>query len=121
MLIADYERMCQEQSDFPWVIGNLWKSEELEALAELNQYANAVTDKIIDYEEEEHKILLLEKMIKSPYFARIDFKFDDEEDFEKIYIGRSSLQKNNYQEIYVYDWRSPIAGIFYRFMTGEAF
>lgn len=60
-------------------------------------------------------------MIKSPYFARIDFKFDDEEDFEKIYIGRSSLQKNNYQEIYVYDWRSPIAGIFYRFMTGEAF
>lgn len=102
-------------------IGNLWKSEEFEALAELNQYANAVTDKIIDYEEEEHKILLLEKMIKSPYFARIDFKFDDEEDFEKIYIGRSSLRKNNYQEMFVYDWRSPIASIFYRFMTGEAF
>ncbi len=33
-------------------------------------------------------------MIKSPYFARIDFKFDDEGKFEKIYIGRSSLRKN---------------------------
>ena len=60
-------------------------------------------------------------MIKSPYFARIDFKFDDEDEFEKIYIGRSSLRKNSYQEMYVYDWRSPIASVFYRFMTGEAF
>ena len=82
---------------------------------------NPVTDKIVDYEEEEHKILLLENMIKSPYFARIDFKFDDEEECEKIYIGRSSLRKNSYQEMYVYDWRSPIASVFYRFMTGEAF
>ena len=61
------------------------------------------------------------KNIKSPYFARIDFKFDDEDEFEKIYIGRSSLRKNSYQEMYVYDWRSPIASVFYRFMTGEAF
>ena len=102
-------------------ITSLYTSDGFEALVELSQYINPVTDKIIDYEEEEHKILLLEKMIKSPYFARIDFKFDDEDEFEKIYIGRSSLRKNRYQEMYVYDWRSPIASIFYRFMTGEAF
>ena len=102
-------------------ITSLYTSDGFEALVELSQYINPVTDKIIDYEEEEHKILLLEKMIKSPYFARIDFKFDDEDEFEKIYIGRSSLRKNSYQEMYVYDWRSPIASVFYRFMTGEAF
>lgn len=102
-------------------ITSLYTSDGFEALVELSQYINPVTDKIIDYEEEEQKILLLEKMIKSPYFARIDFKFDDEDEFEKIYIGRSSLRKNSYQEMYVYDWRSPIASIFYRFMTGEAF
>ena len=102
-------------------ITSLYTSDGFEALVELSQYINPVTDKIIDYEEEEHKILLLEKMIKSPYFARIDFKFDDEDEFEKIYIGRSSLRKNSYHEMYVYDWRSPIASIFYRFMTGEAF
>ena len=102
-------------------ITSLYTSDGFEALVELSQYINPVTDKIIDYEEEEHKILLLEKMIKSPYFARIDFKFDDEDEFEKIYIGRSSLRKIIYQEMYVYDWRSPIASIFYRFMTGEAF
>ena len=102
-------------------ITSLYTSDGFEALVELSQYINPVTDKIIDYEEEEHKILLLEKMIKSPYFARIDFKVDDEDEFEKIYIGRSSLRKNSYQEMYVYDWRSPIASVFYRFMTGEAF
>ena len=102
-------------------VTNLYTSDGFEALVELSQYMNPVTDKIVDYEEEEHKILLLENMIKSPYFARIDFKFDDEEEFEKIYIGRSSLRKNSYQEMYVYDWRSPIASIFYRFMKGEAF
>ena len=100
---------------------NLWNSEDFEALAELSQYANPVTDKIVAYEEEQHKILLLENMLKSPYFARIDFKFDDEEEVEKIYIGRTSLKKNSRQEMYVYDWRSPIASIFYRFMTGKAF
>ena len=102
-------------------ITNLWTSDGFAALAELSQFINPVTDKIIDYEEEEHKILLLENMIKSPYFARIDFKFDGEDEFEKIYIGRSSLRKNSYHEMEVYDWRSPIASIFYRFMKGEAF
>lgn len=64
-------------------VTNLYTSDGFEALVELSQYMNPVTDKIVDYEEEEHRILLLENMIKSPYFARIDFKFDDEEECEK--------------------------------------
>ncbi len=102
-------------------ITSLYTSDDFEALVELSQYINPVTNKIVDYEEEEHKIFLLENMVKSPYFARIDFKFDDDEEIEKIYIGRSSLRKDSYQEMYVYDWRSPIASIFYRFMKGKAF
>ncbi len=102
-------------------IMNLWSSEDFEALAELNQYVNPVVDKIADYEQEENKIFLLENMVRSPYFARIDFCFEGEEDYEQIYIGHSSLKKDAYQEMYVYDWRSPIASVFYRFMTGDAF
>ncbi|QHQ63098.1 AAA family ATPase [Anaerocolumna sedimenticola] len=102
-------------------ISALWTSDGFEALAELSQYLNPVTDKIVDYEEVENKILLLENLIKSPYFARIDFKFDGEDIFEKIYIGRSSLMKDNSYEMYVYDWRSPIASVFYRFVMGKAF
>ena len=102
-------------------ISNLWSSEEFEALAELSQYVNPVTDKIADYEAIEHKIVLLERLIKSPYFARIDFKYDDEDQPEPIYIGRSSLKKDNSYEMSVYDWRAPIASVFYRFVTGEAY
>jgi DNA helicase-2/ATP-dependent DNA helicase PcrA len=102
-------------------IAGLWTSEGFEALAELSQYVNPVTEKITDYETVEKKILQLEKIVKSPYFARIDIKFDDEDVPESIYIGRSSLKKDNSYELCVYDWRSPIASIFYRFVTGSAY
>lgn len=102
-------------------ISGLWSSDGFEALAELSQYSNPITDKIVDYEEVENKIARLEKLIQSPYFARIDFKFEEDDVLEKIYIGHSSLRKDNSYDMCVYDWRSPIASVFYRFVTGEAF
>ncbi|RBP65353.1 DNA helicase-2/ATP-dependent DNA helicase PcrA [Alkalibaculum bacchi] len=102
-------------------ISNLSSSEGFEALAELSQYTNPITEKVMDYEKIEKKIATLEKLIKSPYFARIDFKFDDEDEFEKVYIGRSSLIEDDSYEIIVYDWRSPIASVFYRFALGKAY
>lgn len=102
-------------------ISGLWTSDGFEALAELSQYMNPITSKIADYEAVENKIVQLENLIKSPYFARIDFKYEDEDLPEKIYIGRSYLRKDNSYESYVYDWRSPIASVFYRFGPGQAF
>lgn len=102
-------------------IANLYSSDAFEALAELSQYVDPVRDKISDYEAVENKIQQLERLIKSPYFARIDFKYDDEDFPEQIYIGRTSLKKDNSYESFVYDWRSPIASVFYRFVTGQAY
>ncbi len=102
-------------------IANLSSSDGFEALAELSQYTNPITEKVMDYEKIEKKIAALENLIKSPYFARIDFKFDDENELEKIYIGRSSLIEDESYEIFVYDWRSPIASVFYRFALGSAY
>lgn len=102
-------------------ISGLWTSDGFEALAELSQYMNPITDKIADYDAVENKIVQLEKLIKSPYFARIDFQFDDEDLPEQIYIGRAYLKKDNSYKSFVYDWRSPIASVFYRFATGQAF
>lgn len=102
-------------------ISNLWGSEGFEALAELSQFVNPVEEKLMDYEAEENKILMLEHLIKAPYFARIDFRYEDEEEYEKIYIGRASLKKENSYEHVVHDWRSPIASVFYRFVTGAVY
>lgn len=102
-------------------IGNLWSMENFHELVELSQLTASVADKISEAEMETRKIVVLERMINSPYFARIDFKFDDEDKFEKIYIGLSSLIDDKSHEIYIYDWRSPISSVFYRFGTGKVF
>lgn len=102
-------------------ISDLWSSDGFEALVNLSQYVNPVTDKLNEYEWTENRIAMLENLIKSPYFARIDFKYDGEDSFEKIYIGRSSLTNDNPYEMYVFDWRSPVASVFYRFAAGRAF
>jgi len=100
-------------------IGNLWSGDAFESLAALTQYAHPVTEKLTEYETIENKIARLETLIQSPYFARIDFRYDDEDEFEKVYIGRNSLMED--YEMQVFDWRSPIASVFYRFVAGEAY
>lgn len=100
--------------------GNLWGSEGFEALVELSQHANPIIKKVSDYETVEQKIEMLIKLIESPYFARIDFQFDGEDTAEKIYIGRRSLIDDDAFDMYVYDWRSPIASVFYRHGIGPA-
>ncbi len=100
---------------------DLWSADGFEALVELNQSLLPITNMAADCEELVRKIRRLEKVVEAPYFARIDFCFTGEEAAEKIYIGRTSLMEKNSLKIYVYDWRSPIAGVFYRFMTGEAY
>lgn len=102
-------------------ISNLWSMDNFHQLVALSQYANPVSHKIAEYEMESHKIASLEKMIDSPYFARVDFKFDDTNAFKKVYIGLSSLKDDKSREFYIYDWRAPIASVFYRFGTGKAF
>ena len=100
---------------------NLYTSDDFEDLLELSQYHNEITEKLSDYEEEQTKIRQLERLIPCPYFARIDFTFEDDNETDQIYIGRSSLKRKDSQNIDVYDWRSPIASVFYRFMTGAAY
>ncbi|HHY26382.1 MAG TPA: AAA family ATPase [Desulfitobacterium dehalogenans] len=102
-------------------ISGLWSMDNFHELVELSQYANPVSEKVSEYERDANNILALERLINSPYFARIDFKFDDEDSFETIYIGRSSLQDDETHEIYVYDWRSPLSSVFYSFGTGKVF
>ncbi len=56
------------------------------------------------------------RMVKSAYFARIDF--ETEGDVIPIYIGIATLEDG--RDFYVYDWRSPIASMFYDFEMGDA-
>ena len=57
------------------------------------------------------------KLKYSPYFGRIDFKEKDTDKIYKVYIGLAGVEKDlNY---IIYDWRSPIAGMFYDYGIGS--
>ena len=58
----------------------------------------------------------LYKIQNSPYFAKIVFESDEGKN--DIYIGLTYLTKNN--DNVIYDWRSPIASVFYDYEQGEA-
>ncbi|WP_419038354.1 HelD family protein [Enterocloster bolteae] len=57
------------------------------------------------------------KLKDSPYFARIDFK-EEEEEGQPYYIGRFAFQYEN--EPLIFDWRAPISSMFYDCEVGEA-
>ncbi len=102
------------------ISSNLSSSDNFEQLVELSQLATQASDTINRYEDNMKKIDKLEKFMHRPYFARIDFKFDDEEAVEKIYIGRYPITSEPNFERLVYDWRAPISSLFYRYGTGKA-
>ena len=60
----------------------------------------------------------LEKLKDSPYFARIDFVPDGEEEADIYYIGRFGFTHCN--EKLIFDWRAPVSGIFYDYEIGRA-
>ncbi|WP_195270573.1 3'-5' exonuclease [Eubacterium sp. 1001713B170207_170306_E7] len=60
----------------------------------------------------------LARLKASPYFARIDFQYEDEEEAEKYYIGPASFNHDN--ELLICDWRAPVAGMFYDCEIGPA-
>ena len=60
----------------------------------------------------------LQKTKASPYFARIDFRPQGEEEASPYYIGLYAFRHQ--RQLYVIDWRSPVASMFYDFELGEA-
>ena len=98
--------------------GNLWASDDFEALANLNQFAQPLSVGELTREMQLEKIRSLRNMLEAPYFARIDLRYEGEDASEAVYIGRATLRDEATHELYVHDWRSPVAGVFYRFGRG---
>ncbi|MFQ9510811.1 MAG: HelD family protein [Lachnospiraceae bacterium] len=61
-----------------------------------------------------------EMMKNSPYFASIDFQYEDEDEVERYYIGISNFSERNGAIPLVFDWRAPISSLFYDYDSGAA-
>ena len=62
----------------------------------------------------------LKKMIDSPYFGRVDFLFEGEEESESFYIGIGNFAPKAGMTPLIYDWRAPVSGLFYDYDRGQA-
>ena len=61
----------------------------------------------------------LKRNYQKPYFARIDFTVDGENDDKECYLGKVGVADEN-NNIVTIDWRTPIASIYYDSSLGRA-
>ncbi len=63
----------------------------------------------------------LGKILDIPYFGRIDFREEKEKSrILPVYVGIHSFYDPNSKTNLIYDWRSPIASMFYDYELGKA-
>lgn len=93
------------------------------------QSALTVRDEISAYvhallrSDNSKKIIDLDQALDNPYFGRVDFKEDGTEEFVPFYIGRckaARLEINGPADVLVFDWRDPVAAVFYECFDGRA-
>lgn len=99
--------------------GGLYSAQGFADLLERDQEIQMLKLALSAKDENERSMRRLARIIDHPYFARIDFQFEDGLT-KPIYIGRATLMEDDTMKIHVYDWRVPIASVFYRYGVGPA-
>lgn len=88
---------------------------------ELTEIHYEMEKKMLYSQEAANDIDFYKRLRLSPYFARVDFKVDGALKEKKVYIGLRTLQDPDTFEMYVCDWRAPIASLFYEDFDGKAY
>ena len=117
-------RLADKKNDLIAARKEMWQntthsSADFDKLSDANQYLSALNGQTLSYSDSAKLIYKYEKMLGNPYFARIDFTEEYNEETEKIYIGLSNLMDEESHDIKVYDWRAPISSIYYRNEIGN--
>ncbi len=60
------------------------------------------------------------KMMDSPFFGRVDFCYEGDDEPEIFYMGIANLAEEERAFALIYDWRAPVSGLFYDFDKGPA-
>ncbi len=116
---ADTIAELQEERRYMWEETN-HHSSDLEKLGEALNSLSVIEARTARYSDLDKAVKRYTLMRQSPYFARIDYREDGMSD-ESIYIGRANLLDTKTLDSVVYDWRSPVASIFYRFPRGRVY
>lgn len=61
-----------------------------------------------------------EKMLDAPFFGRVDFVYDGDDEPEPFYIGIANFAEKTGMQPLIYDWRAPVSSLFYDYDKGPA-
>ena len=90
----------------------------LETALSIRQQQQMLAERDNSRQQSTKQLNILQRLAKTPYFARLDFHEHGEPKRETIYIGLSSFtdQKDHFL---IYDWRAPISSIYYDGKLGD--
>jgi DNA helicase-2/ATP-dependent DNA helicase PcrA len=116
---AEYQKKMRMINEEMWEeVGVLSGLSTLESTPTFMQEISLLKQNMAEAAKNSKEIRVLERQFNSPYFARIDFQ-EDNRNIENIYIGIYGFHADT-GEIFIYDWRAPISGMFYDFEPGRA-
>ncbi len=90
----------------------------METLTEIEVWNRYIDTYNVESNSLGKRLSTVNKLLESPYFAKIELQFSDEETPESFYIGRASISENSYDQMII-DWRSPIAEVYYNQEMGH--
>ncbi|MBO8165140.1 MAG: UvrD-helicase domain-containing protein [Brevibacillus sp.] len=95
-------------------------NETVETYASMKQQAEVLAERERTHRHAHRELTTLMKLKESPYFGRIDFKENGAQTTERIYLGIASFLDEDEETFLVYDWRAPVASLYYDYPPGPA-
>jgi len=123
------EQTSSVKTDIVSIRKNFWEdvTVNLDDAVEAGETATSIKQQAEFLSEREHRhkhlyrdLKNLQKLIDTPYFARIDFIEEGEQVVESIYLGIASYIDRESDEFLIYDWRAPISSLYYDYSLGKA-
>ncbi|MDQ0902455.1 RNA polymerase recycling motor HelD [Paenibacillus sp. V4I7] len=90
-----------------------------ESIASMRQQAEVLSERERTHRQAAAALGKLNRLVKSPYFGRIDFIERHERQGEAIYLGIAGFLDEQEDHYLVYDWRAPISSLYYDYAPGE--
>lgn len=109
----------ETQRDLWEDLGSIASSDGLDKLVDFLEYINVMKKQKRSHGINEAQKAKLAKILRSPYFGRIDFRALQQTAAKPYYIGTFSLITDE-NSVLVYDWRAPVSGMFYDNEVGRA-
>ena len=124
-LLEETESRDEQQEGLVQKRREMWEEcahgvNDFDDIVSMNAYDETLREKYGHFMRKEEAVRQLSYLKDTPYFGRIDFLEQGEHLAEEIYIGRYGFRNKKTREYEVYDWRTPIASMFYDNGIGEA-